>query len=194
MKMCYEGVPGSNDHRRSLERSEGARGAVVWQESQLKEAFDMMDRDGDGTIKAEDLSHFLQYSLKSNLSSEEIENMISLADRDGNGAVDFDEFMSLVSAHVPQAPESLSSLGYEALRQIFRVLDRNGDDVLCSDDLSGVMGSLGQCLSLEDLLAMVETATGSDQRKVNFEDFCQLMSSALAELRYVASQSATIRI
>ncbi|XP_024365301.1 uncharacterized protein [Physcomitrium patens] len=192
--MCYEGVPGSNDHRRSLERSEGARGAVVWQESQLKEAFDMMDRDGDGTIKAEDLSHFLQYSLKSNLSSEEIENMISLADRDGNGAVDFDEFMSLVSAHVPQAPESLSSLGYEALRQIFRVLDRNGDDVLCSDDLSGVMGSLGQCLSLEDLLAMVETATGSDQRKVNFEDFCQLMSSALAELRYVASQSATIRI
>lgn len=154
----------------------------------------MMDRDGDGTIKAEDLSHFLQYSLKSNLSSEEIENMISLADRDGNGAVDFDEFMSLVSAHVPQAPESLSSLGYEALRQIFRVLDRNGDDVLCSDDLSGVMGSLGQCLSLEDLLAMVETATGSDQRKVNFEDFCQLMSSALAELRYVASQSATIRI
>lgn len=194
MKMCYEGVPGSNDHRRSLERSEGARGAVVWQESQLKEAFDMMDRDGDGTIKAEDLSHFLQYSLKSNLSSEEIESMISLADRDGNGAVDFDEFMSLVSAHVPQAPESLSSLGYEALRQIFRVLDRNGDDVLCSDDLSGVMGSLGQCLSLEDLLAMVETATGSDQRKVNFEDFCQLMSSALAELRYVASQSATIRI
>lgn len=176
-KMCYGGVAGSSAHQQVQLQSHGEQGTSAWQESQLKKAFHLMDRDGDGTIKSEDLSHFLQYSLKSGLSAEEIDLMISLADRDGNGAVDFEEFLSLVKVHIPQRVESLSSLGQDALEQMFRVLDRNGDGVLCSDDLSGVMGSLGQILSSEDLLAMVETATGSNRRKVTFENFCQLMST-----------------
>ncbi|KAG0564837.1 hypothetical protein M758_8G140200 [Ceratodon purpureus] len=181
--MCYEGAAGSSKHRRvQLQRGGSRRGAGnAWQEAQLKEAFDLMDRDGDGMIKAEDLSQFLQCSLKSELSEDDIATMIALADRDGNGGVEFEEFLSLVQSHVPQRSESLASLGNEAWAQMFRVLDRNGDGVLCSDDLSGVMGSLGQALSSDDLLAMLETATGSDRRKVTFEDFCLLMTSAGAQ-------------
>lgn len=180
--MCYEGVAGSSKHRRvQLQRSGSRSGSSSWQEAQLKEAFDLMDRDGDGTIKAEDLSHFLQCSLKSELGEDDIATMISFADRDGNGGVEFEEFLSLVQSQVLKRAESLSSLGNEAFVEMFRVLDRNGDGVLCSDDLSGVMGSLGQDLSSEDLLAMLETATGSDRRQVTFEDFCALMRSAGAQ-------------
>ena len=181
--MCYEGAAECSKHRTvtQLQRGRSSRGSGDWQEAQLKEAFDLMDRDGDGTIKAEDLSHFLQYSLKSELSEEDIATMISLADRDGNGSVDFEEFLSLVRSHVPRRSEGLSSLGDDALAEMFRVLDRNGDGVLCADDLSGVMENLGPALSSDDLVAMLETATGSDRRQVTFEDFCLLMSSAGAQ-------------
>lgn len=183
-KMCYEGTVGEGSKHRRIHLQSSPSAASGWHEAQLKAAFDLMDRDGDGTIKAEDLMHFLQYSLKSDhLSDDDVESMISLADRDGDGAVDFEEFLSLVQPRmIPQRScASLSSLGNQALEDIFRVLDRNGDGVLSEEDLSGVMGTLGQALSSEDLLAMLETATGSNRRQVTFEDFCLLMSTAGAQ-------------
>lgn len=179
-KMCYDGTSGeSSKHRRMhLQNSPSSRVSSGWQEAQLKEAFDLMDRDGDGTIKASDLMYFFQYSLKSEHGDEDVESMITLADRDGNGAVDFEEFLSLVQPRItPRSP----SLGNQALEEIFRVLDRNGDGVVTAEDLSGVMETLGPALSEEEILAMVQTATGSDRRHVTFQDFCLLMSSAGAQ-------------
>jgi calmodulin len=161
-----------------LQSSPSSRVSSGWQIAQLKEAFDLMDRDGDGTIKSSDLMYFLQNSLKSEHCDEDVESMMTLADRDGNGAVDFEEFLSLVQPRItPRSP----SLGNHALGEIFRVLDRNGDGVLTAEDLSGVMETLGQALSEEDILAMVQTATGSDRRDVTFQDFCLLMSSPGAQ-------------
>lgn len=193
--MCFEGgASSSNSNRGNRLRVETTttnlsklqQDSGTWQTSQLREAFDLLDRDGDGTIRAEDLASFLQQSLvkspeeSSSLTFEDVERMISIADRDGDGAVGFEEFVSLVHSHIPPRPESFSALGEEALKEMFRVLDRNGDGVLCSDDLSGVMGSMGQLLTPEDLRAMLDTATGrSGRSEVTFEDFSHLMRSTV---------------
>lgn len=169
--MCYDGSGSS--------RKQGPTNAYQSQSqmSRMKEAFDLLDRDGDGNIKAEDLSAFLEDSLKRPLSSEDIHRMIDLADADGNGGVDFEEFLSLIQSQAPEKPECFATLGRDALGDMFRVLDRNGDGFLCVGDLNGVMGSLGQSLSSDELMTMVETATGSGQKEVCFEDFVHLMSS-----------------
>jgi calcium-binding protein CML len=194
--MCFEGgASSSNSNRGNRLRVETTtttnlsklqQDSGTWQTSQLREAFDFLDRDGDGTIRAEDLASFLQQSLakspeeSSSLTFEDVERMISIADRDGDGAVGFEEFVTLVHSHIPPRPESFSALGEEALKEMFRVLDRNGDGVLCSDDLGGVMGIMGQLLTPEDLRAMLDTATGrSGRSEVTFEDFRHLMSSTV---------------
>lgn len=56
-------------------------------EEELKNAFKVFDRDGSGTISAEELRHVLT-SLGENMTAAEIEEMIQMADKDGDGSID----------------------------------------------------------------------------------------------------------
>ncbi|GKT65988.1 hypothetical protein ColTof4_03258 [Colletotrichum tofieldiae] len=56
-------------------------------EEELKNAFKVFDRDGSGTISAEELRHVLT-SLGENMTPAEIDEMIQMADKDGDGSID----------------------------------------------------------------------------------------------------------
>ncbi|KAJ0164890.1 Calmodulin [Colletotrichum tanaceti] len=64
-------------------------------EEELKNAFKVFDRDGSGTISAEELRHVLT-SLGENMTPAEIDEMIQMADKDGDGSIDYDEFASIM--------------------------------------------------------------------------------------------------
>ncbi|ETS83025.1 Calmodulin [Pestalotiopsis fici W106-1] len=65
-------------------------------EKELREAFKVFDRDNSGTISAAELRNVLT-SLGENLTDEQIDEMIQSADKDGNGAIDYDEFALLMT-------------------------------------------------------------------------------------------------
>ena len=58
-------------------------------EEEIKEAFRVFDKDGNGFISKDELKHVMQ-SLGENLTSEEVEEMIREADIDGDGQVNYD--------------------------------------------------------------------------------------------------------
>ncbi|CAK9205855.1 unnamed protein product [Sphagnum troendelagicum] len=169
--------------------------------SQMREAFDLLDRDGDGNIMESDLTEFLQISNLQNkttsLSPDEIKRMIAVADMNGDGAVSFDEFHTLLqlqqekntnpfgAATPPTRRTTQTSAGGSTyLEDMFRVLDRNGDGVLCSEDLKQVMNTImGQALSADDLAYMLATAStgggssGHDSY-VSFQDFVRFMTTS----------------
>ncbi|CAI0651272.1 unnamed protein product, partial [Colletotrichum noveboracense] len=64
-------------------------------EEELKNAFKVFDRDGSGTISAEELRHVLK-SLGENMTNAEIDEMIQMADKNGDGTIDYDEFASIM--------------------------------------------------------------------------------------------------
>ncbi|CAI2374083.1 unnamed protein product [Moneuplotes crassus] len=64
-------------------------------EDQLREVFNTFDRDGNGSIDAEEIQKVIQ-ELGLDAKSSEIENLISEADKDGNGKIEFDEFKKAV--------------------------------------------------------------------------------------------------
>lgn len=64
-------------------------------DKELREAFKVFDRDGTGTISREELKAVMK-SLGENLTEEEIDEMLKLADKDGDGQIDC-EFRSLGS-------------------------------------------------------------------------------------------------
>lgn len=66
-------------------------------EAELKEAFDVFDRDRDGVITVEELGLVLSLlRMSEGKRSEECEEMIRKVDVDGDGMVNFDEFKRMM--------------------------------------------------------------------------------------------------
>ncbi|GMS83834.1 hypothetical protein PENTCL1PPCAC_6009, partial [Pristionchus entomophagus] len=65
-------------------------------EDELREAFRLYDKEGNGYINVSDLRDILR-ALDDNVSEEELDEMITEIDADGSGTVDFDEFMEMMS-------------------------------------------------------------------------------------------------
>lgn len=62
-------------------------------EEELREAFRVFDKNGDGFISASELRHVMT-NLGEKLTDEEVEDMIKEADLDGDGLVNYDGKMS----------------------------------------------------------------------------------------------------
>lgn len=58
-------------------------------EEELREAFRVFDKNGDGFISASELRHVMT-NLGEKLTDEEVEDMIKEADLDGDGLVNYD--------------------------------------------------------------------------------------------------------
>lgn len=58
-------------------------------EEELREAFRVFDRNGDGFISASELRHVMT-NLGEKLTDEEVEDMIKEADLDGDGLVNYE--------------------------------------------------------------------------------------------------------
>ncbi|CAG7726393.1 unnamed protein product [Allacma fusca] len=65
-------------------------------ELELKEAFKVFDKNGDGLISNGELRHVMT-SLGEKLSEEEVDDMIKEADNDGDGMVNYNEFVAILT-------------------------------------------------------------------------------------------------
>jgi len=63
---------------------------------ELKEAFRLYDKNGEGFIPTGVLREILS-ELDNNLSTEDLDGIIEEVDADGSGTVDFDEFMEMMT-------------------------------------------------------------------------------------------------
>lgn len=71
---------------------------------ETRAAFNVFDKDGSGTISADELRQVMK-SLGENLTDEEIDEMIREADKDRNGTIDC-EFVPLNYLHASPTPLS----------------------------------------------------------------------------------------
>ena len=65
-------------------------------QQELKEAFRLYDKEGNGYITTHTLKEILK-ELDDKITSEELDMMIAEIDSDGSGTVDFDEFMEVMT-------------------------------------------------------------------------------------------------
>ncbi|KAJ1846716.1 hypothetical protein LPJ70_001896, partial [Coemansia sp. RSA 2708] len=96
---------------------------------ELRDAFAIFDTDNNGEISREELG-VLMRSLSHNPTEEEITDMINEVDENGDGKIDFSEFIAMM-ARQPMSAEGPESEIMEA----FRVFDKNGDGVISAQEL-----------------------------------------------------------
>jgi len=66
-------------------------------EEEIKEAFRVFDKDGNGLISAAELRHVMT-NLGEKLSNEEVDEMVREADVDGDGQINYEEFVKMMMA------------------------------------------------------------------------------------------------
>lgn len=66
-------------------------------EEELVEAFKVFDRDGNGLISAAELRHVMT-NLGEKLTDDEVDEMIREADIDGDGHINYEEFVRMMMA------------------------------------------------------------------------------------------------
>ncbi|RMX56258.1 hypothetical protein pdam_00011428 [Pocillopora damicornis] len=66
-------------------------------EEEIREAFRVFDKDGNGFISAAELRHVMT-NLGEKLTDEEVDEMIREADIDGDGQVNYEEFVKMMTS------------------------------------------------------------------------------------------------
>ena len=141
------------------------------QREEFKEAFSLFDKDGDGCISTEELGTVMR-SLGQNPTEAELQDMINEIDEDGNGTVEFNEFLvMMVKKSDPNADKE------QELKEAFRVFDKNGDGFISAEELKLVMSRLGEELTDQELEEMISEADKGGDKQVNFEEFKMMMTS-----------------
>ena len=67
------------------------------QKEQLREAFDLFDRDKSGAIDYKELKAALK-ALNMKIDKHELKKMITEVDADGSGSIEFPEFLQMMTA------------------------------------------------------------------------------------------------
>ena len=86
--------------------------------NEFREIFNLVDKDGGGSISKEELSELLD-TLGIDATPEEVEQMIGEIDSDGTGDISFEEFVQVMSRKVNANYTS------EQVRQSFRVFEKD---------------------------------------------------------------------
>ncbi|XP_076057376.1 calmodulin-alpha isoform X2 [Oratosquilla oratoria] len=131
--------------------------------AEFKEAFSLFDKDGDGTITTKELGTVMR-SLGQNPTEAELQDMINEVDADGNGTIDFPEFLTMMARKMKDTDSE------EEIREAFRVFDKDGNGFISAAELRHVMTNLGEKLTDEEVDEMIREADIDGDGQVNYED------------------------
>ncbi|CAI5481916.1 unnamed protein product [Closterium sp. Yama58-4] len=161
--------------------------------AELAEVFELMDRDGDGRISCDELATLLRTTGEA--SGEEdteaaVRAMMAQADVDGDGTIDFDEFVRVnavaaadaaAAACDPENAEAAAAVQQEELRSVFAFFDRDGDGVITAEELCRVLRALwgpGEDVTMEECERIVRAADGNGDGVVDLEEFARVMAGS----------------
>ncbi|GLT32787.1 hypothetical protein SLA2020_481650 [Shorea laevis] len=136
--------------------------------SDFRSAFDVLDADRDGKISREDLRAFYAGICNGGEEDEIIGSMISVADLNRDGFVEYEEFERVLGYKKKEAAE--------VMEDVFRVMDKDGDGRLSHEDLKSYMNWAGFSATDDDIRAMIKLGGGDENDGVSFDGLLKILA------------------
>ncbi|KAK2702930.1 hypothetical protein QYM36_018490 [Artemia franciscana] len=131
----------------------------------LRASFALFDQDGNGHITTSELTAVMK-CLGQNPTDAEILAIIKEVDADGNGTIEFSEFVIAMAKSVNDI---------DAEKEIKEVFDKDGNGHINVEELRYVSVNLGETFSDEDIAEMLKQADFDGEGVVNYKGMTEAL-------------------
>ncbi|XP_052674950.1 uncharacterized protein LOC128156726 [Crassostrea angulata] len=138
------------------------------QRQEIREAFDLFDTDGSGTIDAKELKVAMR-ALGFEPKKEEIKKMIADIDKEGSGTIDYNDFQNIMTQKMSEKDLK------EEIQKAFRLFDDDDTGKISFKNLKRVSKELGENLTDEELQEMIDEADRDGDGEINEQEFLKIM-------------------
>uniref|UniRef100_G1NDN1 EF-hand domain-containing protein n=2 Tax=Phasianidae TaxID=9005 RepID=G1NDN1_MELGA len=138
------------------------------QKQEIREAFDLFDTDGSGSIDIKELKVAMR-ALGFEPKKEEIKKMIADIDKEGSGTIDFEDFLAMMTQKMSEKDSK------EEILKAFRLFDDDGTGKISFKNLKRVAKELGENLTDEELQEMIDEADRDGDGEVSEQEFLRIM-------------------
>ena len=129
---------------------------------QYQDAFEMFDKDKDGTITAKEPANVMETLTGEKPSLDEINSMIKEVDLNSDGKIELEEFITLMMKNSPDTQQE------EEVINAFRVFDKEGNGLIQTEELKHIMMTIGDKMTAEE-------ADIDGDGTINYEEFVRMM-------------------
>ncbi|EZG70002.1 centrin, caltractin [Gregarina niphandrodes] len=136
---------------------------------EIREAFNLFDTNGSGTVDPRELKAAMQ-SLGFESKNPTIFNVIADLEKRSSGAIDFEEFLDGITSKLGDRESK------EGIRKIFMLFDDDRTGSISFKNLKRVAQELGETMTDEELKEMIERADSNGDGEISFEDFYAIMT------------------
>ncbi len=140
--------------------------------TEIKEAFEIFDKNNDGFITLKELSTVMR-SSGHNYTMLELQEMIKIYDKDDSGTIDYREFVDLMIKKNKQYDDELEMI------ETFKAFDRNCNGHLSVKELKDVFAFIGGDLSDREIEELIYQADIDEDGDIDFQEFVHLMTMGL---------------
>ena len=105
--------------------------------------------------------------LDQNYKEEELERLIQEIDEDGNGQIEYDEFLKTIG--------NKSIEDENIIKQAFAILDRTDSGYITPNDIRHAMLCLGENYTIEEVNEMISLVDDDQDGVINFQEFNKLI-------------------
>lgn len=171
------GRPRGTSSSGKLPRRGGASGTVATrltdeELAEFREIFNLVDKDGGGTISKDELLELME-TLGINASPEEVELMINEVDEDQSGEIDFDEFVAVMSRKVN------SSYTAEQVKSAFKIFEGTAPTgyIKVGDLMTALTTYCSEKVTEAQAAELISQLEPDTNGLVNYQEYVSMMMS-----------------
>lgn len=138
--------------------------------AELREAFETFDKDQDGYITIKELAEIMR-NLGNPPTEGEIQDMIAEVDIDGNGNINFQEYISLMARRMRDGDLE------EEMKQVFKLFDRDGNGLVGASELKSVMIGIGEKITDDEVEDMIREADKDGDGYISYQEFKDIIEN-----------------
>merc|ERR1712084_89609 len=146
---------------------------------EIKDAFDLFDKDRSGEITVGemlDAMRSLGYDTEHGEAAEHVKSL----DKDGSGALEFNEFYDLLTARFSENTTK------EELQRVFKLFDTDNTGSISVANMRAIADQVGDQVSDDELGDIVLKNDMDNDGKLTFEDFYNVLTKKSFDKTFVS--------